>query len=431
MEGVGIALGAIAVYALVAGRLDRWSITAPIVLVATGAVLGQGAVDVLHVTANAESIKVLAELTLAVLLFVDASTIQLRNAGTDLSIPGRLLGIGLPLTMALGALVARVVLGVSWAEAALVAAILAPTDAALGLAVVTNRAVPTRIRHALNIESGLNDGIVTPFVVFFLAVVVAEDEHRHWVLGGLKELALAAAFGVAIGVVMGAAAAWARRAGWTTHLSEALVVLSVALLAYEGSVAIGGNGFVAAFVAGAAFGSAGRHSFAGATELTEDVGLFASFAVWLVFGAVFVGPVLAEGLRGWQVLYAVLSLTVVRMVPVALALLGSGLRRDTVAFVGWFGPRGLASVVFTLLAYEEIHGIGPTATLVGVTTWTILLSVLAHGLSAGPLAALYARRLSGAPAGLPELAESTGVHTRRRSLHDPSRRPRAAGPRAA
>ena len=421
MEGLGIALAAVALYALVAGKLDRFSITAPVVLLVTGAVLGEGALDVFHVTAGAESVKVVAELTLAILLFVDASTIRLRDAEGDVGIPGRLLGVGLPLTIAFGTLVAKLVLPVTWAEAALIASILAPTDAALGLAVVTNPAVPAPVRRALNIESGLNDGIATPFVVFFLAVVVAEDEHRHWVIGGLKEIALASVFGIALGVVAGAAAAWGRRAGWTTHLSEALVVLSVSLLAFVGAVAIGANGFVSAFVAGAAFGAGGRHEFGRATELTEDVGLFASFGVWLIFGAVFVGPVLGQGIDGRAFVYGVLCLTVVRMLPVALALVGSRLRRDTVAFIGWFGPRGLASVVFTLLAYEQINGVGPTGGLVEVTTWTILLSVLAHGLSSGPLAARYARRLARAPAGTPELAASTEARTRRRSLHDPTR----------
>jgi NhaP-type Na+/H+ or K+/H+ antiporter len=425
VNGAAVALGLVLVYAVVAGRLDRWSITAPMVLVTVGAVLGDSCLGILHITAGAESVKVVAELTLALLLFADASTIRLRAAEEDVTLPARLLGIGLPLTIALGAVVAHLVFAVSWAQAALVGSLLAPTDAALGLAVVTNPAVPARIRRALTIESGLNDGIATPFVVFFLAVAAAEADHQRWVATSLKELGLAVVFGAGLGWLVGAVGARARRAGWSTPLSDALVVLVTALLAYQGAVAIGANGFVAAFVAGSVFGTAGRQELAPATELTEDLGLFASFAVWVVFGAVFVGPTLAVGFQAGPVLYAVLSLTVVRMVPVALGLIGTGLRRDTVAFVGWFGPRGLASVVFTLLVYEGLHA-SPDATALGrVATWTILLSVVAHGLSSGPLAGVYARRLARAPSGLPELADAPEHRTRRRALHDRSARPAA------
>jgi len=418
MTGGAVALAAVLVYALVAGRLDRWSVTAPLVLVVVGTVLGESCLGVLHVTAGADSIKVLAELTLALLLFADASSIRLRDAEEDLSLPGRLLGIGLPSTIALGALLAHLVFAVSWPEAALVGSLLAPTDAALGLAVVTNQAVPVRVRRALTIESGLNDGIATPFVVFFLAVAAAEADHQRWVATSVKELVLALAFGAALGWLVGAVASAARRAGWTTPLSDALVVLVTALLSYQGAVAIGANGFVSAFVAGSVFGTAARQELAPATELTEDVGLYASFAVWIVFGAVFVGPTLRAGFQGAPILYAVLSLTVVRMVPVTLALLGTGLRRDTVAFMGWFGPRGLASVVFTLLVYDGLHG-SPAALALGrVATWTILLSVVAHGLSSGPLAARYAGRLARAPAGLPELEDAPDGRWRRRTLHE-------------
>jgi NhaP-type Na+/H+ or K+/H+ antiporter len=417
-----IALGVFALYALVAGRLDRWSITAPIVLVAAGIVLGEGGLQVLHVTAGAESVKLLAELTLAVLLFADASTVRLRDGG-GAGLPGRLLGFGLPLTIGLGTLAAHYILSVSWAESALIASILAPTDAALGLAVVTNTMVPAKIRRALNIESGLNDGVATPFVVFFLAVVAAEAEHQHWILGGLKEIALAVVFGAAIGALSGWTATRARQAGWTTPLSDALFILSVSLLSYEGAVMIHGNGFVSAFIAGALFGATAHHRFHQATELTEDVGLYASFAVWLIFGAVFAGPVLRDGWHWRPILYAALSLTLVRMAPVAAALIGTRLRLDTVAFVGWFGPRGLASVVFTLLVYEEFHGASPANGVAEVATWTILLSVLAHGLSAGPLASGYARRLAGSPPGIPELEDTPEPRARRRSLHDRGRIP--------
>ncbi len=404
-------------YALLARRLDRWSITAPIVMVLAGALLGAGYLDVLPVVPETEPIKLVTELTLALILFADASTVPLRQAEADAGFPGRLLGIGLPLTIGLGTVAARLVFpSVSWAEAALISAILAPTDAALGITVVTNPAVPARVRRVLNIESGLNDGIATPFVTVLLAVVVAGAADDGWVGDSFFDLAR----GILIGVGIGLAGGWAvRRAAsrdWTTPLSDELMVLSLALLSYGTAVTNSGNGFVAAFVAGLVFGAASRGQMARATEFTDTVGLFSSFLVWIIFGAAFVGPVINAGVHPRPVVYAVISLTVVRMVAVVVSLTGDRLRRDTVGFIGWFGPRGLASVVFTLIAFDALVGRPEAQSLVEVTTWTILLSVLAHGLSSGPLAAWYGRRLEGAPADTPELATVAPPRLRRRSL---------------
>jgi sodium/hydrogen antiporter len=405
-------------YALVASRLDRLSITAPIVLVAAGTVLGAGFLDLLPANPDTETIRLLTELTLALILFADASTIELRQAESDAGLPLRLLGIGLPLTIASGTVAAHLVLpSVSWTEAALVASILAPTDAALGIAVVTNPVVPARIRRALNIESGLNDGIATPFVTVLLAVVVSGVAKDHWGAQALLELARGALFGVAVGGLGGWLLGKARAARWTTPLSDQLVVLGLALVAYGAAVQYSGNGFVAAFIAGIVFGAATRGQLEHATEFTDTVGLFSSFLVWVIFGAAFVGPVLRAGIHVRPVIYAVISLTVVRMVPVALSLIGARLRPDTIGFIGWFGPRGLASVVFTLIAFDAFGGgHGPAGALAEVTTWTILLSVLAHGLSSGPLASWYGRRLARAAPDTPELAAVAPTRLRRRSL---------------
>ena len=253
----------LAVYAVAARRLDRLSITAPIVMVAVGTVLGAGFLDVLPANVTTEAVRLVTDLTLALILFADASTVQLRQAEGDIGVPLRLLGIGLPLTIGLGALAAYLLLpSMSWAQAALVGTILAPTDAALGIAVVTNEAVPLRIRRALNIESGLNDGIATPFVTVFLAIVVAGAAEAHWGANAVAELARGAAFGIGIGYVGGLVVRRANSAKWTTPLSNQLVVLSLAFLAYGAAVEYSGNGFVAAFVAGIVFGAATRGSAA-------------------------------------------------------------------------------------------------------------------------------------------------------------------------
>jgi len=379
-----------AAYALVASRLDRWSISGPMVFLIAGALLGPAFMGALPASPNGEFTRTLAELTLAILLFADASTINLRKAEGDASLPLRLLFIGLPLTLVLGLFVAYVVFpGAGWASAALVAALLAPTDAALGLAVLNNKAVPGRVRRMLSIESGLNDGIATPFVVLALALVVGHGNEGRFITGALKELSIAVAMAVAVGVAGGFLTRLARRAGWTSSVSEDLALLSLALLSYGAAVAVGGNGFVAAFLAGGFFGAATGRKLTEATEFTETVALFASFLVWTLFGVDFVGPAVKSPSLA-PVVYAVLSLTLVRMAPVALALLGTRLRGATVAFCGWFGPRGLASAVFTLIAMDAFIESGVQGDrIIAAATWTIALSVVMHGLSSGPLAARY------------------------------------------
>jgi len=392
MGGLTALAGLALVYTLVASKLDQWWITAPMVFVAAGAVLGPSGLKVLPFALSNETVLTVTELTLALLLFSDASTVRLRDVEGDASLPSRLLFVGLPLTMAAGALLAYLILpGVGWGPAALIAVILAPTDAALGLAVVTNPAVAVRIRRALNVESGLNDGIATPFVTFFIALVAAEDGigDKAWGLEALKQIGLALVAAVVVGSIGGKLLALASDHQWTGEVSEQIAILALALLAYEGSVAIGGNGFIAAFAGGILFGAATRGRMETPGRFTETLGLSASFLVWAIFGALFVGHLLSHDLSARAVGYAIASLTVIRMVPVAIALTGTHLRPATVVFMGWFGPRGLASVVFTLIALEDLEHSGGGTLLVQTATWTILLSVLLHGLSASPLAARY------------------------------------------
>lgn len=419
MIGPTVLVALFVVYGLVASRLERSFVTAPIFFVAAGLALGSSGAGILPSDLDSETTLVITELTLGVLLFADAATVQLREVEGDVRVPVRLLVVGLPLTIALGTVAAKVLFPeAGWAAAALIASILAPTDAALGLAVVTNPVVPARIRRALNVESGLNDGIATPFVTLFLILLLSEEGlgSTHWAAEAAKEIGLALVAALVVGVLGGKLLIGARRRGWTSAISEQLVVVALSLLSYVGAVAIGGNGFVAAFVGGLLFGASTAARMHEPIEFTETVGLFASFFVWTVFGALFVGPVVTGDIEPMAILYAVISLTLVRMVPVAVALAGTRLRRDTVAFMGWFGPRGLASVVFTLIAVEELHGAGPIADAVTeLATWAILLSVVAHGVSAGPLARIYGGRLSAA-GDIPELAEAPEPRIRRRSV---------------
>ena len=428
VTGVAVIAAAFALYALLAARLDRAWISAPIVFVATGFLLGPSVLGVVEPSGERQTLLHLTELTLAILLFADASTVRLTRLREDAALPGRLLGIGLPLTIALGTVLAAPILGVPWALAALIGTILAPTDAALGLAVVTDRVVPVRIRRTLNVESGLNDGIATPFVSLFLTIVATEEAVRtgSWVVGAAIELGLAVVAALVVGGLGGLAFATARARSWATPVSEELAVLALAVLSYVGAVAVGGNGFVAAFAGGLlfAFASSARDAKPGdpmaaetreAVEFTETVGLFASFVVWVIFGALFVGPVLTRTPALEAVIYAVASLTVIRMLPVAIALVGIRLRRDTVAFIGWFGPRGLASVVFSLIALDELARTTVAPRLLEVATLTILGSVLLHGVTARPLAAIYGRRVQADPDAI-ELAKVSEPRVRRKAL---------------
>jgi sodium/hydrogen antiporter len=282
----------------------------------------------------------------------------------------------------------------SWAIAALVATILAPTDAALSLPVVTNRQVPSLIRTTLNVESGLNDGIATPVVTVLIAVVASErSPDKDWVLDAFTALAVAIAVALILGGGGGWLAGFAHRRGWTTPLSEQLVVLMMALTSYGAAVALDGNGFVAAFVAGLVFGGLSRHEIALPTEYSESTGLFMSYGVWALFGAVLVGPMLQHGWDLRAVAYGVASLTVIRMLPAALSLLGSGVGVAAAVFIGWFGPRGLASVVFLIIAADDLELTRENAggTVVQTIIWTIGLSVILHGVTATPLSRWFAR----------------------------------------
>jgi sodium/hydrogen antiporter len=387
------------VWGILSARLERSDVTAPIVFIAAGLLLTHGPLTPLGISPSPAVVRALAETTLALVLFSDASRVDLRALGTDWALYARLLGAGLPLTIALGTLLAFVLVpGLDIWLALLVGAALAPTDAALGAGMIVNRLVPARIRRLINVESGLNDGIATPFVAIALAgAATAEHVVSVTPLGMVAELAIGLLVGSAVGGVGGWLLRLARRRGWAAVEFAGPAVLALAGCAYASSLALHGNGFIAAFVGGLAFGAAAGQRGESLMPFVEDVGGLVSLVVWLAFGAVAVVSAFAN--LTWQIaLYAVLSLTIIRMAPVALALAGSGLGRVAVAFVGWFGPRGLASVVFGLLALEELRG-APASPAVSVIVVTVVLSVVAHGATADPLARRYGPRLRPAPAG--------------------------------
>jgi NhaP-type Na+/H+ or K+/H+ antiporter len=422
-NGTIILLVFIVIYAAFAVWLGKKSITMPMIFLVFGALTGSHGLGWIPVSMSSEEVKIIIEITLAVLLFADSSTLRLRQLKVDAELPARLLGLGLPMIILLGGLVALVLFpqeGLGFAL--LIGAILAPTDAALGLPIFTNPRVPVRIRRSLNVESGLNDGIATPFVTLFTALAVAEitQSISNWFTMAVIEIAIAVAVGAALGLLGGWLFSTAMRKDLTSPASEQIGTLALALATYATSITLGGNGFIASFVGGLFFSYITRHRQHQAMELTESIGTLLSLYVWMVFGSLLVIP-LFTSFNPLALLYALLSLTVIRMLPVGISLLGMHFRRDTQLVIGWLGPRGLASAVFTLIALEAFHQIArPEEILLSIAGWTVTLSVLLHGFSAQPLANWYSRRLASAPANIPELMEVAEVEPQRTQFHPPA-----------
>lgn len=375
-------------FAVVARGLSRVYLTAPIAFVAAGAALSL-VVSAPEIEAVLP-IRLVAEVCLALVLFAEAAHVRPEQIRADGLVIARLLVIGLVVTIGLGYLSARLLLpDLTVMGALLLAAALAPTDAGLGAPVVTDPNVPTRIRRLLTVESGLNDGIVLPVVLFAIAGVAGGSGQPGpvaAVLAPLAGAAVGAAIGVGGGLLLGRSAA----RDLSTSRTRSLGALGLAGLAFFLAHWVGADGYVSAFAAGTAFAatSAWNEAEHSALELVETIGEPLGFAVWLVFGLVAVPFILTDA--GWpEAALALLSLVVIRTVATGAALAGTGFRARTVLFIGWFGPRGLVTVVFVLIALESLEVTEAGRSAVAAAVLTVLLSVIAHGLSAGPLAARY------------------------------------------
>jgi NhaP-type Na+/H+ or K+/H+ antiporter len=378
-------------YAACSRRLNGTSLTAAIVFVGAGFLFGTKGLDWIHGSYSEHSISVLAEATLTIVLFTDAARINFPALRREYSVPARLLGIGLPLTIVAGVIAGALVFhSFAWAELAVLAIVLAPTDAALGQVVVTDPSLPSRIRQGLNIESGLNDGICVPLLAIALAVAQTESGETtstHAVKLVVDALGWGIAGGVIAGVVAGYVLRWASgHASIESHWMQVVPVIA-AVGAYGMADSYGGSGFIAAFVAGMVFGRIINQDESTAA-FSEELGGVLNGVTFIVFGAAVLGSQWSQiGMK--EIVYAVLSLTIVRMLPVAISMLGTGARPPTVLFLGWFGPRGLASIVFGVVVIEG-GGLPHTSTMIAAITVTVALSVVLHGVSAAPLARRYA-----------------------------------------
>ncbi len=379
---VVIAVGILG-FALISGRVQRSVITPPMVFVVFGFVVARG-LGVIDVEIEHPLIQTLAELTLVLVLFTDASRIDLKLLRREHDLPIRLLVIGLPLTILAGSALALALLPqLSLWEAAVLAAMLAPTDAALGQAVVSIERVPVRIRQTLNVESGLNDGLALPVFLIVLSLAAAAEgaaSVSYWIRFAVLQVTLGPLVGVAVGYFGGKLVERGTKTGWITHSFQDLSAIGLSLLAFALAEVVGGNGFIAAFVAGLTLGNTSRAICSCLYEFAEAEGQLLTLLIFMVFGAVMV-PLVFEHADLRIVLYAIASLTVIRMIPAALSLVGARLEAVTVLFLGWFGPRGVATVLFALVMLERAELLGRETILVAAMT-TVTLSVFAHGLTA-------------------------------------------------
>ena len=408
MTQVAIFLTLVFLFSLVSRRAERSVVSGPMIFTIGGilTIFAAPQLGILELTDPV--ILMVAEITLVVVLFSDATHRSPRQVMRETQLPARLLSIAMPLSILAGTLVALLLISdVPWWEAAILATILAPTDASLGAAVVQSKLVPARIRGALEVEGGLNDGLSMPFLVLFIALAGVElhgGGRFPWLAFTLKQIG----FGVLVGLALGLLGGWlmtqAESRGWIARPAKQLAMLALAVLAWGVADHIfGGNGFIAAFVAGGALRFSYEDAHQHMAHFDEAWGELLVYFVFFVFGLIAADDL--QSITGAIWLYALSSLTVVRMLPVAISMIGTKLQPASVLFMGWFGPRGLASVVLGMVYLEEVTSINANSNIVLAMIATVLLSVIAHGISANPGVKLYARRVATLKPDAPELAD--------------------------
>ena len=379
-------------FSIISKRIDGGFLTAPMIFVFAGYVAGQLILQSLGQSFSEGAIHFLAEITLVLVLAADASGISLKSLSKFRTLPIRLLAIGLPLTILLGTLIGHGLFPEQgWLFAALVAAILAPTDAALGASVVSNKEIPIQVRQGLNVESGLNDGIALPAVLFFACFFNLSHQtgETNWIVFLSLQVTLGPLIGIAGGWLGGQLIALAAQRAWIEEHMQGVAAMALAILSFAIAEQVGGNGFIAAFVCGLTYGNLNVKYSHFLHEFTETESQILTYLTFFLFGLTIL-PHAFEHATPIIYLYGFLSLTLVRMLPVIISQIGTGFRWPSVLFLGWFGPRGLASLLFALLVLEDldVHLATEIQTIVSVT---VLLSVILHGVSAGILGRGYAK----------------------------------------
>ena len=372
------------IYSAIAGKIERSMISGPILFIACGLICGPFGLGILNIEVENIEVRVIADLTLALILFNDAANADLSVLRSFLKIPGRMLLFGMPLVIVLGVIAGWYLFpGVSLFELCILATMLAATDAALGKGVITNQAVPARIREGLNAESGLNDGLAVPVLFVFIALATGSgnDQGSTSLALGLvaRELGIGLVVGLSLTLIGVVLANWCRRRGWFSDIWKQILVVALALACFATAQSLHGSGYIAAFVGGLLFGRLVGHETHALVFAAEGIGELLALTTWVTFGAAVVGQAWA-GITWPIVVYSFLSLTVIRMLPMVVSLAGTGENLESKLFLAWFGPRGLASIVFVIIvAGYELPGY---LTLVHTVACTVTLCVLAHGLTA-------------------------------------------------
>jgi NhaP-type Na+/H+ or K+/H+ antiporter len=381
---------ALLAYAMFSRLLRHRSLTAPLAFVIFGYFASK--YGVIQIELEQHVFEVLMEVTLALILFTDAARIDVKRLAMEYNIPARMLIIGLPLTIAAGTGAAILLFPefTVW-EAALLAAVLAPTDAALGQAVQAETRVPPRIRQSLNAESGLNDGLALPIVLILAAFAANPDEAAQgagaWLGFGATQIGVGALMGAAVGLIGGIIVEISVRGKWMTESFRDLTVVGLALIAFALANYFDGNGYIATFVAGIFLGAVAHSACRHLIPFGEAEGQLLSLITFIIFGAILL-PLALQDINWTYVIYATLSLTVVRMIPIAFSLWGTKMHVSTRLFLGWFGPRGLASILFALLVVG-LSEINAREEIMAITALTVTLSIFAHGITAAPFARWY------------------------------------------
>jgi NhaP-type Na+/H+ or K+/H+ antiporter len=381
-------------YSIVAGRIERAAASGPIVFVVSGLLMGPLGLGWFDGDVSRAGLRVLADLTLALILFIDAANADLAVLKRHFRIPSRMLLFGLPGVIILGTIIAALLFDtLSLFEAAILGTILAATDAALGKAVITNKAVPTQIREGLNIESGLNDGLCVPILFVFIALALGSGTEGGSSMLALKLVIQELGIGLVVGLGLSAVGAWLLKwcwnQGWVTEIWKQVTVVGLAIACFSVAQSLHGSGYIAAFTGGLLFGFMAKDATHRLVLAAEGTGETLALMTWMLFGATVIGQ--SVPYFTWEMLvFALLSLTLIRMLPIFLSLTGTGESTASKLFLGWFGPRGLASIVFAIIVVNK--GVPAAKFIAMVVVLTVFFSLVAHGVSANPLAKLLGQK---------------------------------------
>lgn len=387
------------IFANFSGKIEKSVFSGPMIFSIVGLLFSPHLLSGVSLDLDNKAIQFVAEFTLMILLFTDASRINIKSLRKEHTLPMQMLGISLPLTIILGALTALLIFDfISIPTALILAVILAPTDAALGQAVVSYEKIPVRIRQTINVESGLNDGIALPFLILFISIATgAESDHgsdriAHWFLFAGKQIGFGIIIGIVVGLFGGRFVSFCQNKGIASKTFTDLSAVVLAILSFSLAEIIHGNGYISAFIAGLTLGNTSKHICDGVFDFAETEGQLLTLLTFLFFGSIIIYPTL-QSITVEMLVYAVLSLTLIRIIPVFIGLIRDKLNFETKLFLGWFGPRGVATILYSILILNNTD-IPNKEFIFNTAMLTVVLSIFLHGASAMPWSVAYSKRIN-------------------------------------